>query len=231
MKKRAVVLLSGGLDSTVTLCHAIRDGYEVTALSFDYGQRAKIEIEAAVKVAKHLGVRIHHVLQVPLEGFQGSSLTSNRPVRKDVPLIEIGKEIPDTYVPARNIIFLSIAVSLAESCNAEAVFIGVNVLDFSGYPDCRPAFIRAFQETIRVGTREGTVHKPVEIKTPLISMDKEDIIKHGISLSAPLEITHTCYAPSTDELSCGRCEACLLRLDGFRRAVVPDPINYAPRPV
>lgn len=221
---RSIALLSGGLDSTVTLASAIKAGDDVTALSFRYGQRHHKELESAQKVAEHY--RIEHVIvDLDLSSFTSSALTSEDvevPERKDVS--EIGDDIPVTYVPARNIIFLSIAAGLAETIGANRIYIGANALDYSGYPDCRPEFFQAFENVLAVGTKRGVEGEPVKVVTPILRLTKAEIIRLGTELDAPLELTWSCYKGGAK--ACGRCDSCLLRLKGFREAGMVDPIEY-----
>lgn len=227
MKKRAVVLASGGVDSTTTMAIAMSEGFEVYALSFDYGQRHRHELLRAAEVAERMGAVQHKVIEVDLRAFGGSSLTDEMEVPKDTPEAEIGGEIPSTYVPARNTVFLSLALAWAEVLGAEDIFIGVNALDYSGYPDCRPEYIAAFEEMANLATKagvEGTAR--ISIQTPLIKMSKADIILKGIELGVDFARTHSCYDPDEQGRSCGRCDSCLLRLKGFREAGIKDPVPY-----
>lgn len=224
---RAVVLLSGGMDSTTTAAIAQSRGFDVYALTFRYGQRHQIELEAAKRVAVRLGVRRHVVLDIDLRAFGGSALTSDVPVPKDTPLEEIGQRIPATYVPARNTIFLAFATGWAEVLGASDIFLGANALDYSGYPDCRPEFFQAFAATANLATRAGTEEgRRLTIHTPLISMSKRQIIETGLGLGLDYGMTLTCYDPAADGAACGRCEACLLRLKGFREVGIEDPAPY-----
>lgn len=224
--KKAVIILSGGLDSTTCMAVAKQEGYELYPLSFFYGQKAAIELESAKKVADFYGVADRHFI-ANLNGIiRGSALTDadkSIPTHRDEAVME--KEIPATYVPARNIIFLSIALSYAESIGADAMYIGVNALDYSGYPDCRHEFIEAFQEVINKGTAAGAHGEGIAIKTPLQFLSKAGIVQLGTELGAPLQFSHSCYF-GTDP-SCGVCDSCLLRIKGFQEAGVPDPIAYA----
>jgi 7-cyano-7-deazaguanine synthase len=213
MPKRAVILLSGGLDSATTLAIAKREGFACYALSFRYGQRHGLELEAARRVAQHLGAAEHVVLDIDLRQFGGSALTSDIPVPKDRPLDDT---IPVTYVPARNTIFLSFALAWAEVLGAEAVFIGVNALDYSGYPDCRPEYIAAFQEMAHLATKAGVEGSSrLTIHTPLIQMTKAEIIRKGLELGVDFDMTLSCYDPDENGTPCGRCDACQLRAKGF----------------
>lgn len=218
----AVVLLSGGLDSAVCLAVARREGYACTALSFDYGQRHRRELDAARRVAASMGVADHRVLALDLRAVGGSALTADIPVPKDT---EPGRDIPVTYVPARNLVFLSLAAGLAEAIGAERIYIGVNAVDYSGYPDCRPGFIAAFEAVLRVGTRAGVEGRSPGVETPLIHLGKADIVRLGASLGVDFALTHSCYDPAGDA-ACGTCESCVLRRRGFDEAGVPDPMRY-----
>lgn len=222
MRPKAVVLLSGGLDSTTTLAQAIADGCEPTAISFRYGQKHTKELVSAENVCKHYGVA-HVVIDLNLSSFR-SALT-----RKDidVPIDREGKldeDIPITYVPARNIVFLSIAAGLAESIDADRVYIGANAVDYSGYPDDRPDFFKAYEEMLAKGTKAGVEGHPVKIMTPLLHLSKADIVRLGKELKAPLELTWSCY--NGGEKACGHCDSCRLRLEGFRKAGYKDEIPY-----
>ena len=219
-----MVLLSGGLDSSVALAVAIADGYDVHALTIEYGQRHNREVEAARSMAKHHGVD-HKVVRVDLSAFGGSSLTdvSSR-VPTDTPPNEIGQSIPSTYVPARNIVFISVAMAWAEALDSDAVFIGANAVDYSGYPDCRPEFIEAMQRVADAGTRRGVEGKPIRLVAPLMKDTKADIVKRGVDLEVPFEHTWSCYRGRPR--ACGACESCILRLRGFAMAGATDPIAY-----
>jgi len=225
--KRAVVLLSGGLDSTTTLAITIAEGYEAYALSFDYGQRHRIEMEAARRVANSLGAKELRVAKIDLRIFGGSALTDDVGVPKKRSETEIGGGIPITYVPARNTIFLSHALALAETIGSTDIFIGANAIDYSGYPDCRPEFIEAFETLANLGTRAGVEGAHFRIHAPLIKFSKAEIIHKALELDVDLSLTHSCYDPSPDGLACGDCDSCLFRLKGFREAGVEDPIRYA----
>jgi 7-cyano-7-deazaguanine synthase len=225
--KRAVVLLSGGLDSTTTLATAIAEGYETYALSFDYGQRHKIELDAARRIARALGAKEHRVAKIDMRIFGCSALTDDVDVPKKRSQTEIGHGIPVTYVPARNTIFLSYALALAETGGARDIFIGANAIDYSGYPDCRPEFIEALETLANLGTKAGVEGARFRIHAPLIKFSKAEIIRQALELDVDLALTHTCYDPSPDGVACGECDACLLRLKGFREAGLEDPIRYA----
>jgi len=225
--KRAVVLLSGGIDSTTSLAIAITEGYETYALSFDYGQRHQIEMEAARRVAHSLGSKEHRVAKIDMRIFGGSALTGNIDVPKQRSETEIAHGIPVTYVPARNTIFLSYALVWAEVIPADHIFLGVNAIDYSGYPDCRPEFIEAFEALANLGTKAGVEGRWFEIHTPLIKFSKAEIIRKAVELGVDLSLTHSCYDPSLEGLACGECDSCLLRLKGFREAGIEDPIRYA----
>jgi 7-cyano-7-deazaguanine synthase len=224
----AVVLLSGGLDSSTVAAIAKERGFEVIALTFDYGQRHRRELESARSVGRALGVREHIVIDLPLGEHMDSSLTStDRDVPRGRPRESISSEIPSTYVPSRNIIFLSIASSVAESRGSSAVFIAANSVDFSGYPDCTPEFIAAFQGTLDVGTRAGKEGRGLKVEAPVLRMTKAEIVREAVRLGVPLELTWSCYMGGAK--ACGRCDSCVLRLEGFAQAGVEDPIEYEVR--
>ena len=221
---KAVVLLSGGLDSATALAIARSEGRECLALSIVYGQRHQVELEAARRVAAAVGVAEHVVHTLDLRVFGASALTSDIDVPKDA----VGAPgIPITYVPARNTIFLSLALGYAEARDAEEIWIGVNALDYSGYPDCRPEFIEAFQQVIWKGTRSGVEHHTPRLVAPLLLMTKADIIRKGLALGVDYSITHSCYDPAADGRACGHCDSCVLRMRGFSEAGVGDPTVYA----
>jgi len=225
--RRAVVLLSGGLDSTTVVALAKRDGYDVYALSFRYGQRHAHELEAARRVAARYGVARHEIVEIDLRPFGGSALTADIPVPKGRDVTH-GSDIPITYVPARNTIFLSFALAYAEVTGATDIFIGVNALDYSGYPDCRPEYVAAFERVANLATRagvEGTA--PIHIRAPLIDLTKAQIIQLGLSLGVDYAGTTSCYDPAPDGAACGECDACQLRLRGFAEAGTSDPAAYA----
>ena len=226
--KHAVVLLSGGLDSTTTLAIAIAQGYQAYTLSFDYGQRHRFELEAAQRVAKALGAKQHRVVKIDNQIFAGSALTDDVDVPKKRSGKEIGAGIPVTYVPARNTIFLSHALAWAEVIGAGHIFLGANAIDYSGYPDCRPEFIAMFETLANIATKAGLEGRRFQIHAPLIKFSKADIIRKALELDVDLSLTHSCYDPSPKGLACGQCDSCQLRLKGFREAGVADPIHYAP---
>jgi 7-cyano-7-deazaguanine synthase len=221
--KRAVVLLSGGLDSTTVLGSVIADGWTAYALSCDYGQRQRIELERAAAIARALGVAEHRILKVNLAEFAASALTGVGPVPKDRE--EIGAGIPVTYVPARNTVLLAVALAWAESLDARDIFLGVNARDYSGYPDCRPEYLEAFERLANLATRAG-VESPTpafRIRAPLLTLTKGEIVRKAIELGVDLSLTWSCYDPDPGDVPCGRCDACVLRARGFREAGVEDP--------
>lgn len=223
--RRAICLLSGGLDSSTCLAIARREGYECHCLSFDYGQRHAVEVKAAERVARHLGAREHRAIKLDLRAFGGSALTAEIDVPKNREAADMAGGIPVTYVPARNTIFLSFALAYAETALAQDIFIGVNAIDYSGYPDCRPEFIRAFETMANLATKagvEGTLR--IAIHTPLIAMTKADIVRLAVALGVDLRLTHSCYDPGPDGRACGACDSCLLRAKGFEEAGIRDPI-------
>jgi 7-cyano-7-deazaguanine synthase len=224
--KRSVVLLSGGIDSTTALAIAIAEGYKAYALSFDYGQRHQIETQAARRVANSLGAKEHRVAKIDMRIFGGSALTDDVDVPKQRSEKEIAHGIPVTYVPARNTIFLAYALAWAEVIPASDIFLGVNAIDYSGYPDCRPEFIEAFEKLANLGTKAGVEGRCFQIHTPLIKFSKAEIIRKAVELGVDLSLTHSCYDPSPEGLACGECDSCLLRLKGFRKAGMKDPIRY-----
>jgi 7-cyano-7-deazaguanine synthase len=221
-----VVLLSGGLDSATVLAIARERGFAPHALSFRYGQRHDAELRAAARVARALGAVAHREIAFDLAQFGGSALTADMPVPRQRGEAEIGRGIPVTYVPARNTIFLSFALAWCEVLDATDIFIGVNALDYSGYPDCRPEFIEAFERLARVGTRAGVEGRALTVHAPLITLIKAGIIREGLRLGVDYGLTHSWYDPDADGAACGGCDACLLRLKGFREAGVRDPIRY-----
>jgi 7-cyano-7-deazaguanine synthase len=225
----AVVLLSGGLDSATVLAVARRDGFRCHALTFAYGQRHAAELDAAGRVACALGATDHRLLPLDLRAFGGSALTADLPVPLDRPANEISHGIPITYVPARNTIFLALALAWAEVLGAFDIFLGVNFIDYSGYPDCRPEFVRAFERLANLATKAGVEGAgQFTIHTPLIDLAKADIIRLGLSLGVDYGLTHSCYAPAPDGAACGRCDSCQLRRAGFQAAGAADPTRYAP---
>lgn len=225
--KRAVVLLSGGLDSATVLALARADGYETHALSFRYGQRHERELCCAQQVAESLGATEHRIAEIDLRVFGGSALTGDLEVPQKRAGAEISQGIPATYVPARNTIFLSYALAFAEVIGATDIFIGANAVDYSGYPDCRPEFIRAFEDLANLATKAGVEGARCTIHAPLLTLSKAEIIHRGVSLGVDYGLTHSCYAPAEDGLACGLCDSCQLRLKGFREAGLVDPIPYA----
>jgi 7-cyano-7-deazaguanine synthase len=227
--KNAVVLFSGGLDSTTCLAVARRDGFSPCALSFEYGQRHKVELEAARRVAAAMAVTTHLILPLPLGAIGGSALTADIAVPKDREVAVMESEIPVTYVPARNTIFLAMALGWAEVLGASDIYIGVNALDYSGYPDCRPEFVRAFEAMANLAVKEAVEGRlAVRIHTPLLHLSKAGIVALGTSLGVDYGLTHSCYDPDPDGLACGRCDSCLLRKKGFEEAGVADPTRYRP---
>jgi len=225
--KKAVVLSSGGIDSTTVMAMAKHEGFEIHSLSFFYGQRHAVELEAAQKVADTLGATKHLVINIDLKKIGGSSLTDDMDVPKDRDERAMSQKIPVTYVPARNTIFLSFALAWAEVLESSDIFIGVNAIDYSGYPDCRPEYIDAFERMANLATRAGVegIIK-IKIRTPLIRLTKAQIIKKGINLGVDYSVTHSCYDPSPQGLACGRCDSCFLRKKGFKEAGVDDPTRY-----
>jgi 7-cyano-7-deazaguanine synthase len=234
MSKPAIILLSGGLDSATTLAVAAAEGRELYALSFDYGQRHAREIRAAADLTAHYRVKRHVTQKIDLRAFGGSALTSEIPVPKDQlapsdrrPLTTDHSTIPVTYVPARNTVFLSFALAWAEALGVFDIFIGVNAVDYSGYPDCRPEFVAAFEKLANLATKAGVEGAGAyRVITPLISLTKAQIIRTGLKLGVPYQLTHSCYDPSPEGKSCGHCDSCLLRLEGFRQAGAKDPVAY-----
>ncbi len=224
--KRAVVLLSGGLDSATTLALSRAEGFEAYALSFDYGQRHDTEVLAAKRVATSLAVREHRIARIDLRVFGGSALTDEMPVPKSREEKRTN-EIPITYVPARNTIFLSYALAWCEVLGAADIFIGANAVDYSGYPDCRPEFISAFEALANVATKAGVEGTRFRVRAPLLNMSKAQIIETGAKLGVDFSLTHSCYDPTPGSLACGRCDSCRIRLEGFRQAGRTDPIAYA----
>jgi len=237
--KPAIILLSGGLDSATALAVARRDGFACHTLAFDYGQRHRHELAAAERISRALGALSHRVIAIDLRAVGGSALTAQITVPKDRPAADIASGIAITYVPARNLIFLSVAAAVAESISGLDIFIGVNAIDYSGYPDCRPEFIRAFEHAANLGTKSGVEGRPLKVHAPLINLSKAGIIKLGASLGVDYSLTHSCYDPvdratgspaalgGQPVRACGRCDSCLLRREGFRQAGIPDPTRYA----
>lgn len=226
IQKKAVCLVSGGLDSATALAIAIQQGYEIYAISFDYGQRHRFELDAARKVCEAQGVKEFVTFKVDTTVFRGSALTNDIPVPHNRNEAEMSDGIPVTYVPARNTIFLSVGLGLAESVGANDLFIGVNAVDYSGYPDCRPEFISAFEAMANLATKAGVQGKRLTVHAPLIRMTKAEIIRAGLSLGVDYGLTHSCYDPDANGVSCGECDSCQLRLKGFRDAGSADPIRY-----
>jgi 7-cyano-7-deazaguanine synthase len=223
---RAVILLSGGLDSTTCLAWARARGFDGYTLAIDYGQRHRAELAAARRVAAALGAIEHREVRVDLRAIGGSALTDAIDLPRDRDAEALGAEIPVTYVPARNTVFLAVALGWAEVLGAHDLVAGMNAVDYSGYPDCRPEFVRAFEALARVATRAGVEGTTFQIHTPLMELDKAAIIRLGLSLGVEYALTHSCYDPTPDDRACGRCDACLLRLRGFRAVGIPDPIRY-----
>ena len=225
--KKAVALASGGLDSSTAMAMAKRRGFEIHALSFDYGQRHHHELRAAKAITQSLGIRDHIIAKIDLRVFGGSALTSGIAVPKHRDMEDIASGIPVTYVPARNTIFLSFALGWCEVLGAEDIFIGVNAIDYSGYPDCRPEFLEAFERMANLATKAGIEAKAgYRIHAPLLHMSKAQIIKAGIEAGVDFALTHSCYDPSPEGLACGACDSCILRRRGFEQAEVPDPTRY-----
>ncbi|MBN1395962.1 MAG: 7-cyano-7-deazaguanine synthase QueC [Pirellulales bacterium] len=226
-ERPAVILLSGGLDSATTAAIAKREGFSLHALSVDYGQRHRFELEAAGRVAEALGACRHSIVSVDLALFGGSALTDRLEVPKDREVERLSGEIPLTYVPARNTVLLSLALAYAETIGAADIYIGVNAVDYSGYPDCRPEFIAAFDELANLATKAGVEGRlKFKIHAPLIDLSKAQIIRRGVELGVDYSLTHSCYDPAPNGLACGRCDACRLRRQGFAEAGLTDPIKY-----
>jgi 7-cyano-7-deazaguanine synthase len=225
---KAICLLSGGLDSTTCLALALKQGYECYALSFDYGQRHRIELESARRIAAAMGVKQHVIMPIDLRVFGGSALTADIDVPKSRGVAEMSKGIPITYVPARNTVFLSFALAWAEVLEAEDIFIGVNAIDYSGYPDCRPEFINAFQTMANLATKAGVEGRTtIQIHTPLIQLSKAQIIRLAAEAGVDFALTHSCYDPDAAGRSCGECDSCILRKKGFAEAGLTDPLEYS----
>ena len=229
MTKSAIVLASGGLDSTTCLGIALAEGFEVIAVSFEYGQRHRVELNAVRRVLEHYGIQQHQLIDASfLRAIGGSALTSDTEVPHHDHVVDVGQEVPVTYVPARNLIFLSCAVAVAEVANARDIFIGINAVDYSGYPDCRPEFLDQFRRTANLATKVGVEDGGhFRFHAPLIEMTKAQIIQRGVELKVPYELTHSCYSPSEGDLACGHCDSCLLRLRGFEESGLEDPVPYA----
>ena len=227
MNKKSVVLLSGGIDSATTLAVAKSMNFEIYALSFRYGQRHIIELESAKRIARHFDAARHLIADIDLGLIGGSALTAKIDVPKNRDLQDLSKNIPVTYVPARNTIFLAYAMAWAEVIGAADIFIGVNALDYSGYPDCRPEFIAAFEKMANLATKSSVEsNQRIKINTPLIKMTKTQIIQQGAALGVDFSLTHSCYDPQADGAACGECDSCLLRAAGFRAAGITDPVKY-----
>lgn len=220
---KAIVLLSGGLDSATVLAEAMAREFDVTTLAFDYGQRHRAEIIAAQEISKAMGASEHRLVQIDLRAFGGSALTSDLAVPKDRDLAVIDREIPVTYVPARNTIFLSFALACAEAMGARDIMIGINAMDYSGYPDCRPEYLVAFQAMANLATREGVEGRGMTFHAPLLNLSKADIIRRGLALGVDYGMTTSCYDPLPSGAPCGHCDACQLRAKGFAEVGVPDP--------
>jgi 7-cyano-7-deazaguanine synthase len=224
---KAVVLLSGGIDSATTLAIAGNEGFDIYALSFRYGQRHALELEAARRIAERFKVHQHLIVDIDLRKIGGSALTADINVPKNRGVEQMKKDIPATYVPARNTIFLSYALAWAEVVGSGDIFIGVNVLDYSGYPDCRPEYIAAYEKMANLATKAGVEgRQQLKINTPLIQMSKSEIIRKGIELGVDYSLTHSCYDPFVSGEACGECDSCILRLKGFRDAGLKDPVRY-----
>ena len=228
MSKTAVVLLSGGLDSATCLGMALDQGFDVTAMSFDYNQRHKVELNSARRLVEHYGIERHYVFNIGMfSQLGGSALTDNNlDVPRDRTQAEMTAAIPITYVPARNLVFLSYALGVAETIGAQDIFIGVNALDYTGYPDCRPEFMEAFEHTANLAVKAGVEGARFRIHRPLVELTKSEIIRTGAALGVPYELTHSCYSPSGAGLACGGCDSCLLRHEGFSGAGLADPTRY-----
>ena len=225
MSSKAVILLSGGLDSTTCLAIAKNQGFDLNALTLNYGQRHDFELKSAQKIVDHFQIKNHSVVNINLAQFGGSALTDEIDVPKDRSESEMA-DIPITYVPARNTVFLSLALAWAETINAFNIFIGVNILDYSGYPDCRPEYIAAFEKTANLATKAGVSGESFKIHTPLINMKKSEIILNGLELGVDYSLTSSCYDPLKNGTPCGHCDACILRLKGFQEADTLDPLSY-----
>ncbi|MBA3968017.1 MAG: 7-cyano-7-deazaguanine synthase QueC [Nitrospirales bacterium] len=224
LKSKTVVLASGGLDSTVTAAIAKSEGYELYFLTIDYGQRHRTEIDCAQKISEFFEVKEHKIIQLDLRTFGGSALTDQIPVPAHQPARDREQQIPITYVPARNTIFLSLALAYAEVLDASSMFFGANIRDYSGYPDCRPAFIQAFKDVARLGTRMGLEGQQIDILAPLLFLTKREIIQKGFALGVPFQWTNSCYNPGRHNQPCGHCDSCVIRQEGFEEAQLPDPL-------
>jgi len=228
-EKHCVIILSGGLDSSTLVAMAKAEGYIIHALTIDYGQHHRVELEAAKRIAAAFDIGDHRIMQLDLRAFGGSALTDDIAVPKGRDAETMAQDIPVTYVPARNTIFLSLALALAEVTKSDAIFIGVNALDYSGYPDCRPEFIQAYERMAQLATKAGVSGEPaIHVRTPLLHMTKADIIKSGSKLGVDYSLTISCYDPDENGLACGQCDSCLLRAKGFADAGLPDPTPYQP---
>ena len=227
MNPPAVVLLSGGLDSTTCLAWALEQGFRCFTLAVDYGQRHRVELQAAREISRRLGAAEHREVAANLRALGGSALTDDLEVPKGRAPERMGTEIPITYVPARNTVLLALALAWAETLGSSDLVAGMNALDYSGYPDCRPEFLRAFEGLAKLGTRAGVEGRPFRIHAPLLALDKAGIVRLGLSLGVDFALTHSCYDPAPDGGACGACDACLLRRKGFREAGVNDPTRYA----
>jgi 7-cyano-7-deazaguanine synthase len=227
VNNKAIVLLSGGLDSSTTLAVAKSDGFDVYTLSFDYGQRHKYELISTQKISRLFNASNHLIIKFDLRAIGGSALTANIDVPENRSLGEMSQDVPITYVPARNTIFLSFALAWAEILRSYDIFIGVNALDYSGYPDCRPEYIEAYQKMANLATKEGIEGRHMRIHTPLINLKKSEIIEKGVELGVDYSLTHSCYNPTPNGLACGKCDSCLLRKQGFKEAGIQDPTRYA----
>ena len=223
---KAIVLASGGLDSTVAAAVAKEEGWDLYLLTVVYGQRHQIEVSCARQIASWVKAKDHKIVTLDLRTLGGSALVGEGDVPKNRSEQDRGEGIPVTYVPARNTVFLALALGFAETVQARSIFIGANILDYSGYPDCRSEFLQAFQEVARLGTKMGVEGKVVEINAPLLKLGKPQIIQRGIDLGVPFESTHSCYDPDAAGVACGQCDSCLIRLEGFRHVGLEDPIPY-----
>jgi 7-cyano-7-deazaguanine synthase len=227
-EKKAVVLLSGGIDSATTAAYAKKDGFSIYSLTFSYGQRHNVEIQYAKKLWEHFGINRHLIIEIPVKIFSSSALTAESGIEipKNREIFASNDEIPSTYVPGRNILFLSYALSYAESIDSRHIFIGANAIDYSGYPDCRPEFLEAYEAMANIGTKAGVIGDGFKINAPLINMKKSEIIRLGTELGVDYSLTHSCYDPDINGRSCGGCDSCLIRKNGFLEAGIPDPTIY-----